>query len=221
MRRKTPEKRETKRRTGPAEDTAGQGQPLDLLRLDQYRQEAGQARQAVNAAYPLRLDTPQAWKEWQAAVHHQYEVYQNYADVYFQPPPLSGEDAQYGWDFWRDIELLRGGDSTKLESAVAFLEADPWFHRSGYAKVKMARYIKQAMLTPGYVARLQNVVLAMVEQRNGQEFRAYCRLARKVDSPELREKLKRRFAHDDANVRRRARWVLEALGQNQPKEKRQ
>ena len=108
---------------------------------------------------------------------------------------------------------MRGGDGTKLESAVAFLEADPWFHRSGYTKVKMVRYIKEAMLTPGYVARLQNVVLNMVERRNGQEFRAYCRLAHKVDAPALREQLTRRLAQDDPNVRRRARWVLEAMRQ--------
>lgn len=220
MRRKTPEKREMKRQTGRAEDAAGQGQPLDLLRLDQYRQEVGQARQAVEAAYPLRLGAPQAWKEWQAAVHHQYDVYKKYADVSFQPPPLSGDAAQYDWAFWRDIELLRGGDGTKLEAATAFLEADPWFHRSGYTKVKMVRYIKQAMLTPGYVARLQNVVLDMVERRNGQEFRAYCRLAQKVDAPALRGQLGQRLAHGDPDIRRRARWVLEALEQNQPKEKR-
>jgi len=147
-------------------------------------------------------------------------VYQKYADLYFRPKPLSEAEAQYNWDFWRDVELLRGGDNTKLEAAIAFLEADPWFHGSGYAKVKMVRYIKPSMLTPGDIARLQNVVLDMVERRNGQEFRAYCRLARKVESPALREQLTRRLAHENPNVRRRARWILEALGQNQAKEKR-
>ncbi len=179
--------------------------------MGEYRQEVKLAWQAVQAAYPIRLDTPQAWQEWKAAVHCRYEVFKKYAALYFRPQPLSEEAARYTWDFWRDVELLRGGDQTKLETAVAFLEADPWFHGSGYVKTKLSRYIKPEMLTPAYRTRLAGAVLAMVDKRHDRDFRAFCRLARKVDAPALRDELTRRVANGDPDVRRRARWVLEAL----------
>lgn len=232
IRRKTPEKKQAKQHTRGA-DAAGQIQRIDPLRLAQYRQEAGQAWQAMKATYLLRLDTPQAWKEWQAAVYHQYEVYKKYDDVGLQSQPLSDAATRYNWDLWRDMELLRGGDRTKLEVVITFLEADLHFDRSGYVKEKIIRHIKPPMLTPQHVARLQAVVLAIVDKRDGREFRDYCRLARKVDSPELREQLRHRLtrawpsarsltddlpalmlvAQQDRDIRRRARWVLEALGE--------
>lgn len=122
--------------------------------------------------------------------------------------------------FEEDVVRLRAGDLFGMEGAVSFLEADPFFYRTGYIKSKLIRYIKRPMLTPDYVRRLQQVVLAVVDKRDDRDFRAFCTLAHKVDAPELREQLARRLAHDDSNVRRRARWVLEALGRNQPKEKR-
>lgn len=216
VRRKTPERKRPGRRGARAEEAPVP--TLDPLQLDQFRRELKEAWQAVAATYPLRRDTPQAWEEWKAAVHHQWELrHGKYAELYFRPQPLSSEAARYSWQFWRDIALLRGGDHTKLEAAVSFLEADPWFHGSGYSKVRMIRCIKPSMLTADFTTRLQNVVLAMVERRNGQDFRAFCRLARKVDAPALREQLARRLTHDDPDTRRRARWVLEALEQNQSK----
>ncbi len=211
-RRKTPGVKETKHPAARV-DAAGPEQQFDPVRYEQYRQEVYQTWQAVKASYPLRLNTPQSWEAWKAAVGQRYAVYQKYADLYFRPQPLSQEAARYSWDFWRDIELLRGGDSSQAESAIAFLEADPWFHGSGYAKVKMIRYLKPATLTQSCVTRLQAVVVAMVKQRNGQDFRAFCRLARKVDAPALREQLTARLTSGDAGIQRRARWVLEALAQ--------
>ena len=53
----------------------------------------------------------------------------------------------------------------------------------------------------------------MVDNRDERDFREYCRLARKLDAPELREQLTQRVGQGDLDVRRRARWVLEALAQ--------
>lgn len=132
----------------------------------------------------------------------------------------AASEAAYPAEFWEDYQKLKLGDAAGLESAVRFLEADPYFHHSGYTKVKLIRHIKPPMLIPEYIRRLQNVILEMVERRNGQEFRAYCKLARKVDGPELREQLAQRVDLGDFDVRRRARWVLEALAQKDTMEKR-
>ena len=96
------------------------------------------------------------------------------------------------------------------------LEADPFFFRTGYEKAMLIRAIKPSMLTPSDIRRLQNVVLSLVDRRDERDFRAFCRLARKVDGPELREGLAQRMTSSDPplidlDVRRRARWVLESL----------
>jgi len=125
----------------------------------------------------------------------------------------AAQQAAYPAGFWESYRRLCAGDATGLEAAVTFLEADPWFPNSGYVKVKLVRHIKVPMLTPSYIMRLQSVILEMVERRSGQEFRAYCKLARKVNDVGLREQLRQRADEGDFDVRRRARWVLEALAQ--------
>ncbi len=97
-----------------------------------------------------------------------------------------------------------------LESAVSYLEADPWYFRSGYLKAELIRKIRRLELPPGLADRLLHVVLAAVDMRDRREFREYCRLARKLDSPELRGELSSRLRHEDPAVRRRARWALDA-----------
>ena len=125
--------------------------------------------------------------------------------------------AAYPPSFNQDLVRLEEGDPSGLESVVAFLEADPIFYGTGYLKEALSRLLRDVELPMIYVQRLQRVVLSIVDRRDGREFRAFCRLARKVDAPELREQLTRRLAHDDPNVRRRARWVLEALGRMEPR----
>lgn|SRR5215831_8198277 len=121
-------------------------------------------------------------------------------------------DAAYPPGFWADYDRLRDRNPAGLESAIDFLEADPWFFRSGYIKARLTRLINRLSLTAEQVDRLRSVVLNIVDRRDGQEFRAYCRLARHVDGADLRHHLRDRLAHADSGVRRRAGWVLDALG---------
>lgn len=121
--------------------------------------------------------------------------------------------AAYPPGFWEDFYRLRDGDPAGLERAVRFLEADPWFFRSGYVKADLLRFIKRTDLSPAYRRRLRRVLLAAVSHRDRREFRYYCRLARTLDDPELRQALAQRLTDSDAGVRRRARWMLEALEQ--------
>lgn len=122
-------------------------------------------------------------------------------------------DAAYPMGFWEDCEKLKAGDAAGLETVIRFLEADPYFFRSGYIKAWLIRGIKPSMLKPADIKRLQNVVLSLIDRRDDRDFRAFCKLARKVDSPKLREQLAQRINQGNFDVRRRARWVLEALAQ--------
>jgi hypothetical protein len=114
-------------------------------------------------------------------------------------------------------ELLNANDSRYLhriggvESIIAFLEKDPWTFGSGYAKADMIRLLRKLDLTSKQSERLRKVLLTIVDKRDRREFRHYCRLACKLDSPELRRELTRRLQSMDKGVSRRARWMLDYL----------
>ncbi len=217
--RKTPGKKEAKKQTTQAGKAPDQTQTPDSVLMGQYHQETRPAYEASQAAYPFRLDSPESWKKWEAAVVQQFGVYKKYERLLYPQEPVMEEARNSMWDFQRDMVLMQGGDKSKVDVAIAFLEADPWFHGSGYAKAKLIRYLKPPMLKPDEIKRLQNVVLSLVDRRDDRDFRAFCKLARKVDGPRLREQLTQRLAQNDLNVQRRARWVLEALAQKDRMEK--
>lgn len=105
---------------------------------------------------------------------------------------------------------LANGHARGMETGIAFLEADPWFFRSGYEKQNIIRHLKRAQLTEVQRARLGRVVLAAIDGRDRVEFRHFGRLACGVWSDMLDERVARRMQSSDAGIRRRARWVAEA-----------
>jgi hypothetical protein len=119
----------------------------------------------------------------------------------------------YSAELGKAYGLVRDADPAGLETAIRFLEEDPLCFRSGYIKADLLRFLTRFDLTERVADRLRIVILSVVERRYGREFRAYCRLARKLDSAEFRQELERRLAHPDPNVRRRAGWVLAACEQ--------
>lgn len=123
----------------------------------------------------------------------------------------SAIERAYPPGFWDDYRRLKGGHPEAPEAVVRFLEADPWFFRSGYIKADLIRFLRRLEFPQDLATRLRRVVLAVVDRGDRREFRRYCRLARSVDAPDLREGLALRLGHDDPAVRRRARWVLDAL----------
>jgi len=121
----------------------------------------------------------------------------------------------YPSGFWEVLgagyERLAAGERDAVEIAVLFLEADPWFFRSGYVKEDLLRRLKRLCLTADASERLRAVLLAAVDLRDRREFRRYCHLARALDAPDLRQALAGRRTSPDAGVRRRAEWMLAAV----------
>ncbi len=113
---------------------------------------------------------------------------------------------------------LARGHVRFVETAIAFLEADPWFFRSGYEKQNLIRHLKRAELSIPQRMRLGRVVLAVIDghaggvqaNRDRREFRHYGRLACGVWSDLLDDGVARRMQSPDPGVRRRATWVAEA-----------
>lgn len=110
----------------------------------------------------------------------------------------------------KGLAALRSGDAAAIELAIEFLEVDPMFFRSGYIKAKIVQRLKALGLTPTQVGRLNQVILHLVETRDCREFRRYCH-ARKTTGPDLENELRQLLAGGDADVTRRAKWVLDAI----------
>ncbi len=121
---------------------------------------------------------------------------------------------------------LANGHVRFVETGIAFLEADPWFFRSGYEKQNIIRHLKRAPLNQAQRQRLARVVpearkrrvLAAIdghaggvpENRDRVEFRHFGRLACGVWSDFLDEEVARPMQSPDPGIRRRATWVAEA-----------
>ncbi len=120
-------------------------------------------------------------------------------------------DAAYPKAFRRAFLQLQRGDVGALEMPVRFLENDPWVFGSGYVKADVIRLINRLSLPDEYAQRLRQVALMVIDKADSRrEFRAYCRLARKVNSPALRKELETRLTNANPVVRRQAQWALEA-----------
>src|SRR5262245_25123576 len=110
---------------------------------------------------------------------------------------------------------LKSGSDDAIETAVQFLEVDPMFFGSGYIKEGLIQHLKHADLTPGQKERLNVVILRLVELQGRREFRRYCRLACRTRSRNLEMELRKHLSSNDPSVRRRAKWVLDALSNHE------
>lgn len=157
-------------------------------------ERARQAKAAVDAAFRDRLRDrdPRAYGDLVLAFH---------AAVAAALP-----SARAGF-----VEGLAARQRQDVETAVAFLEADPWFFRSGYEKQNLIKHLKRMPLDELQRQRLGRVVLAVIDGRDRSEFRHFCRLAIAVWSDALAAEVDQRCDSPDAAIRRRAMWVLMAV----------
>lgn len=163
-------------------------------------ERAEAARQLCHDAYRLydrragRVEEEALWKK--AAELFKISVMEAY-------PP----------NFWECFDQLKNGSANSLEVAIRFLEDDPWFFGSGYVKADLLRYIKKFELSEEQTQRIQRILLAAIKLRDRREFKYYCRLAARVDSPEFEQQITELCSDPDLNVQRRARWVEAAMQQ--------
>jgi hypothetical protein len=111
----------------------------------------------------------------------------------------------------RFMSALAAGDPRSAEVAIAFLEADPFFFRSGYEKQALIRHLKRIPLTDAQRERLGRVVIAAIDGRDRAELRHYGRLAAGVWTPALEQAVEARMDIPDAGVARRAFWIAKSV----------
>jgi len=152
---------------------------------------------AVNTTFRRRNDGDAQWKAWQEAARRFHVTY----DALAFPGGIG-----------KAMALFEKRDPGAIEIVVRFLEADPWFFRSGYHKAYMIKHLRQFPLSQDHRKRLQQVILARIEsEETPREFRWYCRLARYVSDADFERQVASLAAAPGQLRRRHAGWVLAQL----------
>lgn len=115
--------------------------------------------------------------------------------------------------FCQSLQRVRSqtADETDFDTAVAFLEADPVAHRSGYIKADLCRWLARSELPQSVRDRLTGVVLRQLEVGWRQGFVQFCKLARQIDSEALRASLDHYCNSGNEGVATRARRMRDVV----------
>jgi hypothetical protein len=112
----------------------------------------------------------------------------------------------------RAMSLLPQNDHETIEQSVRFLEADPFYFRSGYIKTDIIKHLRRMPLHESQKKRLQKVIINRIYDKARREFRWYCRLAKYVTDPEFEQQLVELSAAGTPKfVSMQAKWVLAQL----------
>ncbi len=130
-------------------------------------------RNQVCRTFPKNSASRDDFKKWQKACQNLYTFHSPLHQIWTQEFKSS----------------VISGNRESIESLITYLEADPYYFRSGYLKSRLVRIIKKAPLTAKDEQRLRSVIWNKTAKRSGQEFREYCRLATLVSTPTFREKV--------------------------------
>lgn len=127
----------------------------------------------------------------------------------------SAHEALHSPEFESAIESLRLGEAGRAADwAIAYLEADPWYFRSGYFKASLSRWLRQVPLAEVQRERLRAAILDNLPKGPRIDFTETRKLARRLDTPSFRSALERLTRHPDPGTADRARRLLAACALN-------
>lgn len=101
---------------------------------------------------------------------------------------------------WTVDRGVRAGDPAAIDAALDFLDADPYFFRSGYQRARLAGRLAAAPLDERQRAAARHYVLAVVDHERHNDLAAVGRLAGAFADNSLRRRLRHRL--DPARVAR-------------------
>jgi hypothetical protein len=159
--------------------------------------EVERLHRAVQSTFAVRRKGPKEQEAYERACSEFYSF---------------GHDLFKLWDPAVLLEI-RQTSGVWRNTALLFLEVDPWFFRSGYLKEKLCHVLKQASLTPREKQRVQEILLYAVTTRFRREFRFYSRLACQVWDKPFLNRLHQLACAAEARTRVQARWMLEQITQ--------
>lgn len=157
---------------------------------------------AVKEASQQRNQNPQAWQQAADAFKKSYDI------LAF---PGGWEQAQ---------QLLQKEDPAIIETAIVYLEADPYFHRSGYIKEEILHILKRISLSKEQIAQLQTLILTALQTSTDRVYKAYCKLANVIQDSAFQEKIRNSMNQtQDEKIRARTEYLLNILQNKYPRTK--
>ena len=154
----------------------------------------------VGETYSRYSASAQARKQWQDACS---DVHEAYGDLFFPGGGLA-------WEQFID------GSSADVGCALAFLQADPWYPRSGYHKQVVWHRFKRTVLTREELRLLEGVALDYLGRHVRREFWHMVRFVRLRGGADFWQCVEQ-MASDPVRSARaiKATWLVLAR-QNQP-----
>jgi hypothetical protein len=111
-----------------------------------------------------------------------------------------------------EIERLQNGDPGAIELAIEFLEADPYYFRSGYHKEELCKLLSKQYFTEDQCANVRKLIVDRVCGRTpGRIIRAFTRLAGKVADAVFEAKMSDIAAESNEFAARHAQQVICAV----------
>lgn len=150
------------------------------------RAEKGRAWRNAGGYWPPG-GSPSHPKEWAQVEAAREAYYAMSREV--MPPPFT--ERLHGIQSLNPLlEGIADGNASFFEDAITWLEDDPFARWTGYLKQKILCRLCGVTLSASQMDRLRRVLLRVTTRGPRQEFRDACRLARHVDSPEFRVRLR-------------------------------
>ncbi len=146
---------------------------LSVGQVKRAEAEVNALHSRVHETFVRRGKSKKALEEWSAATRA-FHTYEHPVNLLWQKENLA---------------KIRVGDRFVIEGALAFLEAAPHYHRSGYLAEKVLHALKKAPFDGRDVERLQNVILRALSAPYKREFKYYARLIPRLWTAEFEAEL--------------------------------
>lgn len=153
-----------------------------------------------------RAEAPEWVKPWSDYFERLQDDPEN---TRIQAELMAAREDLHSPEFEKAIEYLRLGEGgANADWAIAYLEADPWYFRSGYFKGRLGRWLRQVRLTDEQQAALREVVLNLLKKGSRFEQVELRKLARRIETAEFRAELQQLMGSTEEGVARRAALML-------------
>ena len=133
------------------------------------------------------------------------------ATVWTPPTTAAAWDWDWAWELNSLRRALVAGIRDAPLTAIAYLDADPYFYRSGYAKKRLLRDLRHRRLDVTESDPLRRLALRVVDrgERGCGYFREFTKLAGKLWSQEFESALVGRLSDPQPLVAGRAKMMLD------------
>lgn len=146
----------------------------------------------IAETYRFRDRGPEQWAQWENAC----EEFNNRFDQLSYPEGAAG------------LVKVKAGDAGAIDSAILFLEADPYHFRSGYVKEYLWRALARCALSAKERERVLDIAFARLNQQIRREYWYMCRAMAIMGTPDFWTKVTQTTESDDVAKSKRPSYLL-------------